>query len=61
MVITTLVNAGTADTVATTCTYTFNGSVVGIRYAGSSVVVYFGVSFSAGDLIIGGVRFSRVG
>jgi hypothetical protein len=61
MVVTTLVKAGTADTVATSCTYAFNGSIVSIRYAGSSVVVSFRVILSAETLIMGGVRFSRLG
>ena len=58
----TFVNAGVQDTIFQgSCTYTSSAASVTITFMGSSVPTTFSVSFSNGDLLLGGFRFQRIG
>lgn len=61
VLIQTFVSSGIQDTTTRNCSYTFDGSAVGVTFEGSSVSTRFSVTFSNGDLLLGGFRFSRLG
>ena len=61
LVIQTFVNAGIQDTTIRNCSYTFDGSAVAIVFEGSSVSTRFSVAFSNGNLVLGGIPFTRIG
>jgi len=60
-VITTLLDVGRETTEVRACTYTLPGGSIAIVFQGSSFVSTFSVTFTGGDLLLGGFRFRRIG
>jgi hypothetical protein len=60
-VVKTLLDAGLEDTTVRACSFTLDGSSLAVVFAGSSFVSTFSVSFTGGDLLLDGFRFSRIG
>ncbi|MFN2571551.1 MAG: hypothetical protein ABR537_08080 [Gemmatimonadales bacterium] len=58
----TIVNGATGSETTETigCTYTVNGAVVTVTFAGASVPSRFAFGFSGGDLLLDGTRFTRL-
>lgn len=54
-------NEGTETTETRGCTFTATAASVTVQFTGSAVPSRFSVAFSGGDLLLDGVRFTRIG